>query len=165
MIGQGYASVTNRRVATAAGVKPATVQYYFPTMDALFLAVYRRAADQVGRRQDEALKSDRPLQALWELNVDGARAVLAIEFMALANHRKEIRAEIARYSERTREQQVDALVQLDPKFADTAGPFPAAGISLLLAGAARALIMEQGLGISCGHAEARAIVERLLEQI
>ena len=35
MLEEGYAAATSRRVAAKAGVKPALVHYYFPTMDEL----------------------------------------------------------------------------------------------------------------------------------
>ena len=43
---QGYAAVSTRKVAAKAGLKPSLVHYYFPTTDDLFLAVFRRGADQ-----------------------------------------------------------------------------------------------------------------------
>jgi hypothetical protein len=45
------------------------------------------------------------------------------------------------------------------------GDFPSAGVSLLLAGVARGLVMEHGLGIAGGHDEARVIVERWLDDV
>jgi AcrR family transcriptional regulator len=165
MVEEGYASATARRVATYAGVKPALIQYYFPTMDDLLLAVYRRAADRSIERQVAALASPRPLHALWALNSDTDHAALAIEFMALANHRKSIRAEIAAYSERARQLQADALRMVLSNTRFASDEFASAGVSLLLAGAARALVMEQGLGISGGHDEARLIVERWLGEV
>lgn len=44
MVEDGYAAATSRRVAGEAGVKPALVHYYFPTMDELYLDVFRRGA-------------------------------------------------------------------------------------------------------------------------
>jgi AcrR family transcriptional regulator len=165
MVEEGYASVSARRVAARAGVKPALVQYYFPTMDDMLLAVYRRAADRSINNQVSALGSSRPLHALWTLTSDTEHAALALEFMALANHRKSIRAEIAAYSERARRLQADALrvVLSNTRFAP--GDFPSAGVSLLLAGVARGLVMEHGLGIAGGHDEARVIVERWLDDV
>ncbi len=165
MVDEGYASVSARRVAAQAGLKPALVQYYFPTMDDLLLAVYRRAADRSIDNQVAALASSRPLHALWALSSDTAHAALAVEFMALANHRKSIRAEIAAYSERARLLQAETMrkVLADTRF--TPGDFPSAGVSLLLAGIARGLVMEHGLGIGGGHEEARAIVERWLAEV
>ena len=48
-----------------------------------------------------------------------------------------------------------------------AGPdgVPPAGLSLVLAGIGRALVMEGGLGVTAGHEEARAFVEQWLDQL
>lgn len=162
---EGYAAVSARRVATQAGVKPAVIQYYFPKMLDLFLAVYRRAADHSIDRQSAALASSRPLHALWTLSSDDGFYSLAIEFMALANHHKPISAEISVYNERARELQASALRTILASTPYSEKDFPSAGISLLLAGAARALVMEGGIGINGGHDDARAIIERWLEQV
>ena len=74
MLEEGYAAATSRRVAAKAGVKPALVHYYFPSMDDLFLAVLREGAETNLVRQREALADDEPLHALWKLNnAHGAR--------------------------------------------------------------------------------------------
>jgi AcrR family transcriptional regulator len=164
MVEEGYAAVSNRRVATKAGVTPALVQYYFPAMDELYLAVYRRAAEHSLERQAVVLSGSRPLHALWELMSDSGRTALAIEFMALANHRKIIRTEIAEYARRSYAILEQGIAEI---LAGTAGAtaFPAGGIAILLSGAARALVMEGSLGIGNGHKEARAIVAAWLEVI
>ncbi len=46
MLEEGYASVTYRAVAAKAGVTPSLVQYYFPTLDDIFLAAIRRYSDR-----------------------------------------------------------------------------------------------------------------------
>ena len=46
LLEEGYAAVTSRRVAAKAGLKPQLVHYYFRTMDDLFVAVFRRRADE-----------------------------------------------------------------------------------------------------------------------
>ena len=55
------------------------------------------------------LKSPQPLWALWRFGTDPAFTRISMEFMALANHRKEMRAEIAYYAERFREEQRQAV--------------------------------------------------------
>src|SRR4051812_8733078 len=87
MVDQGYASVSTRRVATEAGLKPSLVHYYYKTTDDLVIALYHREAEQTLRRLTQALASEKPLEALWKLNMDRTRTVLAGEFLALANHR------------------------------------------------------------------------------
>src|SRR5512144_1295951 len=68
MLEEGYAAATSRRVAAKAGVKPALVHYYFPSMDELFLEVLRNGAEINLQRQREALSDAEPLHALWDLN-------------------------------------------------------------------------------------------------
>src|SRR6516165_12085690 len=109
MLEEGYAAATSRRVAAKAGVKPALVHYYFPTMDELYMAVFRRGAAVYLERQQTALASDRPLHAFWDTLTAPKDTRLLLEFMGLANHRKEIRAEIAAWAERWRKQQITAL--------------------------------------------------------
>lgn len=52
---------------------------------------------------------DEPLHVIWEYSWDGATGALMSEFMALGNHRKSIRAEIAEVSDRVRQVELDAL--------------------------------------------------------
>src|SRR5690349_18396757 len=74
MLDEGYAAVTSRRVAKEAGVTPPLVHYYFPSLDDLFLAVFRRRADESFERQLRLLESDQPLRAVWTFTHDRAAA-------------------------------------------------------------------------------------------
>src|ERR1700756_2558069 len=93
MLDEGYAAATSRRVAAKAGVKPALVHYYFPSMDDLFVAVLRDKAETNLQRQRQAIAGEEPLHALWLLS-GATDARLFTEFLAMANHRKAIRSEI-----------------------------------------------------------------------
>ena len=112
LLEDGYAAVTSRRVAAKAGLKPQLVHYYFRTMDDLFVAVFRRRAEDNLARFERVRRPPTARCAwLWEVNADPRRAGFMIEFVALANHRKAIRAEIAAYAERWRALQVAALAR------------------------------------------------------
>lgn len=164
ILDEGYAAVTSRRVAAKAGLKPQLVHYYFRTMDELFLAVLRRRADEGVEHQAQLLESDQPLRALWQFSTDPAAAVLMTEFIALANHRKSIRAEIARYAERFRAAEIEALSAVMQQRGISRDTYPPAGMAVLLASLSRVLVMEQALGVSAGHAELLALVERTLRE-
>jgi AcrR family transcriptional regulator len=164
MIEEGYAAATSRRVAAQAGVKPALVHYYFPTMDELYLDVFRRGAAAYLERQKEALASDRPLHALWDTLIGPKDTRLLLEFMGLANHRKEIRAEIAAWQERWREMQITALNFVVREHGLDTIEFPPAGIAVVIASIGRMLILEQALGTSGGHDQAVALVNRYLDR-
>jgi AcrR family transcriptional regulator len=164
MVEEGYAAATSRRVAAKAGVKPALVHYYFPTMDELYLAVFRRGAAVYLERQQKALASDRPLHAFWDTLTEPKDTRLLLEFMGLANHRKEIKAEIAAWSERWRDMQITALNFIVREHDINTSEFPPAAIAVIIASIGRTLVLEQGLGTAGGHEEAVALVNRFLDR-
>jgi len=162
LLAEGYAAVTSRRVAAEAGLKPQLVHYYFATMDDLFLEMFRRRAEEGLARQAAALASDEPLRALWEFSRDDAGTALTYEFVALANHRKEIRAEIGRYAEQFRVAQIAALGPiLDAAGIDT-DVFTPAAVSVLLTSLSRVVSMERSIGVTEGHDDAIRLAERLI---
>lgn len=162
---QGYAAVSTRRVAARAGLKPSLVHYYFPTTDDLLVAVSKRGAEESDRMMEEALNSDDPLNALWKFFSDTSRTAISLEFMAMANHRESVRQHMAEHSEAMRKRQIEMLTKvLGEKYAGPDG-CPPAGLSVILAGIGRCLVMEGGLGVTEGHKEARALVEQWLKQL
>lgn len=163
MLDEGYAAATSRRVAAQAGVKPALVHYYFPSMDDLFVAVLQAGADTNLSTQQEAFADDSPLHALWELNSTQG-AALWMEFMALANHRKAIRSEIAGYADRFRELEEAAMASALRAHGVDTDEFPPVVMSMIVASLARTLVLEKGLGISRGHTQAEDFVRRHLDR-
>jgi AcrR family transcriptional regulator len=115
LLDEGYAAVTSRRVGAKAGLKPQLVHYYFRTMDDLFLEVFRRRADGNLAHFERTVAADNSLRTLWRLNADPRGAAFMAEFVALANHRKSIRTEIARYAERSRAAQPDRGAPFDDR--------------------------------------------------
>jgi AcrR family transcriptional regulator len=161
MLEEGYAGATSRRVAAKAGVKPALVHYYFPSMDDLFLAVLRDGAEANLEKQRQALADAEPLHALWQLNsTHGAQ--LFMEFMALANHRKAIRSEIASYAERFAAVEETAVRLAMRAHGLDVEAFPPVVMSMIVTSLARIVLLERGLGITRGHAEAEAFIESYL---
>lgn len=162
---EGYGAASTRRVAARAGLKPSLVHYYFPTTDDLLLALSRYGAEQSDRMIEEALQSDDPVRTLWRFFTDSSRTAMALEFMALANHRKAIRAHMAEHVEAMRRREVEVLTRLIGERLSGPDGCPPAGLSLVLAGIGRALVMEGGLGVSAGHEEARLFVEQWLDKL
>jgi AcrR family transcriptional regulator len=162
MLREGYAAVTSRRVAAEAGVTPPLVHYYFATLDDLFLAVLRRRADEHLKQQDEQLTTDQPLHALWAYSSDPAVVTFTTEFMALANHRKAIRGELAAYIDRFRDAQIKLLEAAERDGRIDLGGMSAAALVATLANAARGLAMEKRLGSDSGHREAAVLVDAIL---
>ena len=165
LLEDGYAAVTSRRVAAAAGLKPQLVHYYFRTMDDLFVAVFRRRAEDNLARFERTPPAERTLRWLWDVNADPRRAGFMIEFVALANHRKAIRAEIAAYAERWRALQVAALGEALASAGVDAEELPPDAALLVATGLAQVLGIEQALGVSAGHAAAVDFVEQAIERL
>ena len=163
ILDEGYAAATSRRVAATAGVNPALVHYYFPSMDDLFVAVLRDKAEAILERQREAMAESEPLHALWLLN-SAHDTQLFTEFLAMANHRKAIRSEIVSYAMRFRDIEEGAMtLALNARGIDLE-LFPPVVMSMIMGSLARMVFHEQGLGISRGHDQARAFIEQCLQR-
>lgn len=167
MLEDGYAAVTYRRVAAKSGVTAGLVQYYFPTLDDLFIALLQRRSARNLERLAEDLDAhvEGPLRAIWEHSRDETTAALMMEFMALGNHRKAIRAEITAVSELSKKAQVDALAQLSEKCRIEGKLVAPTAMLFLLAGIPKLMLMESELGISTGHKEILALVDHCLSRI
>jgi len=163
MVDEGYAAATSRRVAAKAGIKPALVHYYFPSMDDLLVAVLRDKAETILQRQRQAMAEAEPLHALWQLN--GAQdARLFTEFLAMANHRKAIRSEISSYPTRFRDLEEGAMtLALKARGIDLES-FPPVVMSMIMGSLARMVLHERSLGITRGHDEARVFIEQCLDR-
>jgi AcrR family transcriptional regulator len=154
---EGYAAVTSRRVGAEAGVKAQLVHYYFRTMDELFLAMFRRIAEQGLKQAEAALESDDPIAALWSQNSSSAGAAMNIEFVALANHRKVIRAEVAKFGDALRAIQQRALERflrergIEPQI-------PPGVVTFLIAAVGLLLMMEREVGMRHARDETEAFL-------
>lgn len=159
---EGYASVTSRRVAAEAGLKPQLVHYYFRTMDDLFVALLQRSAELNLAHFDKEIAKDGSLANLWRLNSDPRGSAFMIEFAALSNHRKEIRSELAAYAERFRKRQLEAVrVALENEGVDV----PAEAVLLLATGLSQIMGIEKNLGMTTGHKATQAFVRELIERL
>jgi AcrR family transcriptional regulator len=164
MLDEGYAAATSRRVAARAGVRSALVYYYFPAMDDLFVAVLRAGSEASLARMRQAITADEPLRALWSINADPRWTGLYAEFVALANHRKLISAELKSYAERVRDiETAAATVALRAQGLDL-NEYPPVAISMLVAQIARSLCNESAIGMTEGHEQMRELVDRFLNR-
>jgi len=162
---EGYAAVTSRRVAAKAGLKPQLVHYYFRTMDDLFVEVFRRRAERDLAGFERAIAADGSLRSLWRLNADPRGAAFTMEFVALANHRKAIRAEIARYAERFRAAQVSAVAAALGERGISEDQLPPVVALLTMTGLSQVLALEDALGVTSGHDTTVEFIERTIEQL
>lgn len=162
MLEEGYAAVSSRRVAQDIGVNGATVHYYYPTTDDLFIALHERMTDQQLVELQAVLAQPEPLQALWDFQSNWGQSALGVEFIALSNHRKAIQSVLAITTDEARDRQADALERaVAGAGVDTSVISPLALTTILVA-LARTLANEERVGITRGHDEVRALVSRTL---
>ncbi len=164
MIEEGYAAVTSRRIASRAGL-PNAIHYYFETMDDLFIELFRRGARRSLARQEEVLASPQPLWAFWDLLLDRSNGDLNMEFIALANHRKAIRSEIAESSRLFRRGQLAALAEVIEKAQSTTAFESPQAIVVLLSAVSRFLTTEKAFDLDLGHTEVIEFVEHCIREI
>jgi AcrR family transcriptional regulator len=150
---EGYAAVSSRRIAARAGLKSKLVHYYFRNMDELFLAVYKRIEDEHFAELTRTLASQKPLRALWQLNMDSTNTGMVLELNALSTHRKVLRAEIARASERLRLLQAAVFERAIAEAGGGGAGLPPIVLSVLALALSRLLAMDSVIGVSGGHAE------------
>jgi AcrR family transcriptional regulator len=160
MMEEGYAAVSSRRVATQAGVTVGLVYYYFATMDDLFIALFRRGAERSLERQAQVLSSAQPLWGLWDLTHQQSNPAVTMEFIALANHRKAIRAEIAEYSRKFRTMQLEVMGSVLEGYGLDPATWPPASVMVMMTGISRFLLIEEAFDLDTGHAETVALIEQ-----
>lgn len=165
LVETGYAAITSRRVAERVGINPGLVHYYFPTVDDLFVAAFRRGAERNLARMAAALASPEPLLALWRLSTDPAGVGSASELLAAANHRQSLRSELAEIAERARRIQIEALHELLPQYGIDEGTFPAALVAATIQGVALLVVREARLHLSTEHEAAAAAMESILTDL
>lgn len=162
MVEEGYAAVSSRRIAQELGLNAATIHYYYPTTDALFVALHQRMTDRHQQELKRVLAADDPLLAFWQFQSGWSKTALGVEFLALANHRKTIAATLAATTSAARKAGERAL-------AEAFGPISLGGeavspgaLATVLIAIGRLLANEERVGIDHGHEEVRQMVEKML---
>jgi AcrR family transcriptional regulator len=164
MLEEGYAAVSSRRIANRAGL-PNAIHYYFETMDQLFIELFRRGAARSLARQEEVLASPQPLWAFWDHLLDRTNGDLNAEFIALANHRKAIRSEIAESSRTFRHGQLAVLARVIESSKSSGDSRSPEAVVLLLSAVSRFLTTENAFDLDIGHAEVIDFVESCIRDI
>ena len=157
---EGYPAVTSRRVSAQADVSPKLVHYYFPAMEDLFLALYRRTSERFIGATDALLQSDHPIRVLWQTSVGEGDVGLFTELMALGRHNGALREEMQNGLDRLREVQLRAIEQHFARL-ETKPRLPPAVLLILLTGAGLLISMERRSDHRVGHAETIAFFEQL----
>lgn len=158
MVEEGYAAVSSRRVAQELGLNGATVHYYYPTTDDLFIALHQQMTQKQASEFEAILSTDNPLQALWDFQSGWAQSALGVEFLALSNHRKSIRDVLAHATNAGRDAQACSLDEALRKHLIDPNLIPSGALATIVVAIARTLANEERVGITSGHADVRTFI-------
>lgn len=161
---EGHAALTSRRIAEQIGVKQRLVYYYFRTMDDLVVEMFRRLSERELARLEEASRAALPLREIWDVCVDTTDARLVSEFMALAARIDGLAKEVIYFIETSRAIQVETVKKAMAQSKRTFG-LSAEALTMLATSVALALKREDELGVRSAHAETRALIEGMLEEL
>jgi hypothetical protein len=128
----------------------------------MFIALFRRGAERSFERLGQVLGSPQPLWGFWDLIHDRSNSSSTMEFIALANHRKALRTEIARFAEMFRREQIRTFTAAMARYDVPFEEFSPTVLMVLMTGATQVLVQEELLGMTVGHEETQQFAERWL---
>lgn len=160
---EGAAGLTANQIAKAAGVKPHLVHYYFRSIDDLIAELVSTLGAKGMANMEQALESDEPLRALWDIEISTNWGVAAMELATLALHRDEARAGMMHFIEEVRRIQAKAI-ERHFELQGRKCPVAPLALAIMIVSAARQIVREKSYGVTLGHAEILAGIEGLLEQ-
>lgn len=161
----GYGALTARSVAERADLKHQLVYYYFQTLEDLLVATYDRHMERYRSRIEEAMASEFPLHAFWQVHANPADAVLNMEFLSLANHNEAIRTRTAAFGEDIRQLGLDRLKTLVRPAAPGIEAVTPFALTMVLSAVGSILGLETAIGIGGGHAETRRMIEWCIDEL
>jgi TetR/AcrR family transcriptional regulator len=152
----GYAGISTRNLAQAAGANQGLVHYYFGSMEALFVRVLERFTDRLISRQRAMYSApDVPFAEKWRtamryLDADRDYQKVWWELQALAWNRPELRARVAHVDAEWRAVLTEALTEPRERYGI---PMPLDALVSLVITFNLGIIHERLAGIETGHAE------------
>jgi hypothetical protein len=127
--------------------------------------VLRRRSEPNVERMAAALNSPEPFQAWWQLASDPRGAALLLEFVAAANHRPALKAEVGKAAYEVRRMQMETLTKVLPEYGLDPKDFPPAFIAAAMQGIAFAIVADQAAGFDTAHGQAREAMDYLMKQL
>jgi AcrR family transcriptional regulator len=163
----GYAGITTRNLAQAAGANQGLVHYYFGSMESLFVRVLERFTDRLIARQRAMYGApDVPFAEKWQtamryLDTDRDYQKVWWELQALAWNRPELRGRVARVDAEWRAVLTEALIEPRERYGI---PMPLDALVSLVITFNLGIIHERLAGIETGHAELIEWIDSWLDE-
>ena len=170
LIQHGYAGVTTRRLAEEAGANHGLVHYYFGSMEELLLQVLERFTSRLIERQRAMYASDLPYIERWRtamryLDEDQPYQKVWWELQAMSWNRPEFRTRIARVHEAWCDAMRDAVAEAVSRYDLAATGMSVDAWVALIATMNEGIILERLSGVTRGHDELLASIERWLSSL
>ncbi|MDB5724064.1 MAG: transcriptional regulator, TetR family [Novosphingobium sp.] len=162
---EGQYAISARRVAAQAGLKPQLVHYYFRTMEELLIEVFHFATKQYFDLHAAALASKHPLRAVWELNSNVLYVRRTMAFIALGALHEGLRAEMRESGENFRALQLNEVERVFVELGVDTEAYPPSSVAMMMSAVARTLAIETTIGVTTGHRELRAVVDRFFAHV
>lgn len=158
----GHAEVTAGRLAKAVGLSRQSIHYHFGTIDEVLVAAMRYGLEIGLDQLDRALQSDEPLRVLWKYTSNAAHRIAFFEFRAAALRSAAIREEISQLYDLLRDKQI-AIIERHFELRGVKSPLPPTIAAVLVPAVMYEVTFEQAMGVSRGHDEIVAYLERWIE--
>jgi AcrR family transcriptional regulator len=172
LIEVGHAGITTRRLATEAGLNQGLVHYYFGSLDEVLLQALQRFTARLIERQRSLYGADVPFIDKWRRAMEYLEQDLAagypkiwLELQALGWNRPEIRERIARVNAQWRTVLTEAFAKAADEYRLEPPEFPLNALVSLVMTFNQGIELERLSGISQGHDELLAWIDRWLESL
>ena len=167
LIKVGYASITTRTLAEEAGANHGLVHYYFDSMEELFLKVLERFTERLTQRQRAMYATPTPFIEKWReamryLDEDRPYQKVWWELQAMAWNHPEYQERVLGVHGAWRAAMRDAVSEAAKRYRLDTGPFTADDWITLIVTMNTGVIHQRLSGITHGHEDLLAAVERWL---
>jgi AcrR family transcriptional regulator len=169
LISHGYGGITARRLAEEAGANHGLIHYYFGSMEQLLVQVLERFTDRLITRQRAMYAEDVPFLQKWRsamgyLDEDFGSGYQKIwlELQALAWNRPELQERLRQVHGQWRGVLLEAFAKALEHYRLDPQQFPLEAITTLVATFNEGIFLDRMIGITQGHAELLAMIDRWL---
>jgi AcrR family transcriptional regulator len=167
LVDVGYAGITTRRLAEAAGVNHGLVHYYFGSNENLLVRALERFTERLISRQRALYAADLPFVEKWRtamrylVSEDASYEKIWLELQALAWNNADLRARLARVNAEWREVLTEAFEQ---PHRELGIEMPLEALVSLVMTFNIGVIVERLGGIETGHAELLEWIDQWLSR-
>ena len=172
LVSEGYAGISTRRLAQEAGVNHGLVHYYFGSMEELFVQVLERFTARLIARQRAMYAADVPFIERWraawrfhEQDLAAGYPKIWHELQAMAWNDPGLRERLVRVNDEWRAVLREAFAHAQEEYGIETDEPPLDGVVALVMMFAQGAQAERLLGISEGHAELLAWIDRWLQSL